>query len=269
MVLVYFLLFLFSIVFLFPLCWMFLTSVKELGAIYLVPPQWIPKVFQWENYMKIFRDYPLGTYLSNSVEYTIISTFGIVLSSSLVAFGFARIRARGKDPLFALVLATMMLPYQVTMIPQYLLFRKLGWVDSYLPLVIPAFTGSAFIIFLLRQFYIGLSKDLDEAVSIDGGGYFTIFFRIIIPLSLPAMATAGIMEFMYRWNDLLGPLIYLNTTNKFPLALGLANFTSSYGATQWNILMTAAVVSVIPPLLLFFTAQKYFIQGIVVHASKD
>jgi multiple sugar transport system permease protein len=254
--------------FLFPVVWMLATSLKDLGAVYIIPPQWIPVPFQWRNYMQIFIDQPIATYLSNTVWYTLLCVIGVSISSSLVAFGFSRIRARGKDALFALVLATMMLPPQVTMIPQYLLFKYFGWVDSYLPLVVPSFTGSAFIIFLLRQFYIGISKELDEAVNIDGGGFFAIYFRIILPLSLPAMATAGIMEFMYRWNDLFGPLIYLNTTEKYPIAMGLANFSAAYGATPWNLLMAGAVVAVIPPLVLFFFAQKYLIQGIVINASK-
>jgi multiple sugar transport system permease protein len=154
------------------------------------------------------------------------------------------------------------------MIPQYLLFNQLNWVDTYLPLVIPAFGGSAFIIFLLRQFYMGISKDLDEAVKIDGGGYATMFFRIIVPLSVPALATAAILEFMYRWNDLIGPLIYLSSGEKYPLSLGLSNFTAAYSATPWNLLMAASMVAVFPPLLLFFFAQKYFIRGIVITGSK-
>ncbi|EXX85412.1 sugar ABC transporter ATP-binding protein, partial [Paenibacillus darwinianus] len=159
-------------------------------------------------------------------------------------------------------------PPQVTLIPQYLLFNKLDWIDTYLPLIIPSLAGSAFLIFLLRQFYMGISKELDEAVKIDGGGYSTMFFRIILPLSIPAMATAAILEFMYRWNDLIGPLIYLSTGSKYPLSLGLSNFTAAYGATPWNLLMAASIVAVTPPLLLFFFAQKYFIQGIVISGSK-
>ena len=154
------------------------------------------------------------------------------------------------------------------MIPQYLLFNKIGWIDSYLPLIVPSLGGSAFLIFLLRQFYLGIPRELDEAVKIDGGGYLTMYFRVILPLSIPALATAGIMEFMYRWNDLMGPLIYLSSTLKYPLSLGLANFRAAYSATPWNLLMAASLVAVLPPLLLFFFAQKYFIQGIVISNTK-
>lgn len=251
---------------------MITTSLKDLGDVHKLPMTWIPSPFKWANYAQVFfHDVPLASYIWNTVSYTAITVFfAVTLSSSLVAFGFARLRARGSVILFALVLSTMMIPPQVTMIPQYLLFNKFDWVDSYLPLIIPAFGGSAFIIFfLLRQFYMGLSKDLDEAVKIDGGSYFTLFFRIILPLSIPSLATAAILEFMYRWNDLMGPLIYLSTgEKKYPLSLGLSNFTAAYSATPWNLLMAASIVAVLPPLLLFFFAQKYFIQGIVITGSK-
>ncbi|WP_274651080.1 carbohydrate ABC transporter permease [Paenibacillus humicola] len=267
-VLVYVLLGIFTIFFLFPLAWMLTTSLKVLGDVYLMPPKWIPWPMLWKNYVQIFIDQPMLAYLWNSLGYTVYCVVGTAISSSLVAYGFARLRARGRNALFLLVLATMMIPSQVTMIPQFLLFSGAGWMDTYLPLVIPAFAGSAFNIFLLRQFYLGLPRALDEATMIDGGGYFTIFRLIILPLSLPSMATVGILEFMYRWNDLMGPLVYLNTTSKYPLALGLTNFSAAYGATPWNLLMAASIVSVVPLLLIFFLAQKHFIQGIVINASK-
>lgn len=267
-VFVYILLFAGLLLFAFPIFWMIITSLKTLGSVHKLPMTWIPNPFMWENYRQVFQDVPLLRYVWNTVWYTAITVVGAALSSSLVAFAFARLRARGSTILFAIVLSTMMIPPQVTMIPQYLLFNKINWIDSYLPLVVPAFTGSAFLIFLLRQFYLGISKEMDEAVKIDGGSYFTMYFRIILPLSIPALATAGILEFMYRWNDLIGPLIYLSTGDKYPLSLGLANFTAAYGATPWNLLMAASIVAVIPPLLLFFFAQKYFIQGIVITGSK-
>ncbi len=267
-IVVYGLIFLGLILFAFPIYWMIITSLKELGEVHLMPMTWIPTVFVWENYVQIFKDVPLHLYIWNSSWYTAITMVTTSFFSAMVAFGFARLRARGSTALFALVLSTMMIPPQVTLIPQYLLFNKFNWIDSYLPLIVPSLGGSAFSIFLLRQFYMGISKELDEAVKIDGGGYFSIFFRIIVPLSIPAMATISILEFIYRWNDLIGPLIYLSTGEKYPLSLGLANFRAAYAATPWNLLMAASLVAVTPPLILFFLAQKYFIQGIVISGSK-
>ncbi|WP_258171174.1 carbohydrate ABC transporter permease [Paenibacillus sp. R14(2021)] len=267
-IVVYALLFAGLLLFAFPLFWMITTSLKELGDVHKLPMKWIPSPVEWSNYTQVFRDAPLARYIVNTVIYTAVTMFAVALSSSLVAFGFARLKARGRNVLFLLVLSTMMIPPQVTMIPQYLLFNKFNWIDSYLPLVVPAFGGSAFIIFLLRQFYLGFSKELDDAVKIDGGGYFTMYVRIILPLSIPSLATAAILEFMYRWNDLIGPLIYLSDGSKYPLSLGLSNFTAAYAATPWNLLMAASIVAVLPPLLLFFFAQKYFIQGIVITGSK-
>jgi len=267
-IVVYSLLFAGLVIFAFPIYWMLITSLKSLGEIHKMPMTWFPKVFLWDNYVKIFESVPLLRYIWNTVWYTAITIVATAVSSSLVAFAFARLRARGRSFLFVLVLSMMMIPPQVTMIPQFLLFNELKWTDSYLPLIIPAFTGSSFLIFLLRQFYLGISRELDEAVKIDGGGYFTMYFRIIMPLSIPAMATAAIMEFMFRWNDIMGPLIYLSSGDKYPLSLGLANFTAVYSQTPWNLLMAASLVAVVPPLLLFFFAQKYFIQGIVISGSK-
>ncbi|MBW8349946.1 carbohydrate ABC transporter permease [Bacillus sp. IITD106] len=263
---VYILLLLGLCLFGFPVFWMISTSLKTLGQVHQL--QLLPKSLEWGNFTEVFTTHPMGRYLWNTSFYTLVTMFGAAFSSSLVAFAFARLRARGSTILFALILSTMMIPGQVTMIPQYLIFSKLGWVDSYLPLVIPSFGASAFLIFLLRQFYLGISKELDEAVKIDGGGYFTIYFRIILPLSIPALATAGIMEFMYRWNDLMGPLIYLSSQLKYPLSLGLASFRGAYATTPWNLLMAASFVAVLPPLILFFFAQKYFIQGIVISGTK-
>ncbi|MFF2890362.1 carbohydrate ABC transporter permease [Paenibacillus sp. NPDC057967] len=256
------------LLFAFPLFWMLSTSLKTIGEIHRVPMTWIPAVLQWSNYKQIFIDAPLARFLWNSVWYSAVTVGAVVFSSSMAAFAFARLRARGSLILFGLVLSTMMIPSQVTLIPQYLLFTKIGWTGTYLPLVIPAFTASSFTIFLMRQFYLGITKELDEAVKIDGGSHFTMYFRIIIPLSMPAFATAAILELISRWNDLFGPLIYLNDMTKYPISLGLANFTAAYGATPWHLLMAASLVAILPLLLLFFFAQKYFIQGIVISGSK-
>jgi multiple sugar transport system permease protein len=264
----YCLLLLFLLLFAFPTLWMITTSLKTAGDVHQIPQIWVPWPPQWGNYMKVFTDTPFDRFMWNTSWYSIISVIATVLTSSLVAFGFARLRARGKTFLFAIVLSTMMIPSQVVMIPQYLIFNKLDWIDSYLPMIIPALAGSSFFIFLLRQFYLGISRELDEAVKIDGGSYFTLYARIILPLSVPAMITAALLEFMHRWNDLMGPLIYLNTLNKYPLSLGLANFTAAYGDTPWHLLMAASLTAVLPPLILFFIGQKYFIRGIVISGSK-
>ncbi|MFS8579863.1 MAG: carbohydrate ABC transporter permease [Novibacillus thermophilus] len=265
---IYTLLVVFLLLFSFPVFWMVSTSLKSMTEIHQIPQSWIPSDFLWQNYVEVFKMAPFGTYLWNTIWYTGITVIGTALTSSLVAYAFARLRARGSQFLFGVVLSTMMLPQQVVMIPQYLLFNKLGWTDSYLPLVVPSFGASAFSIFLLRQFYLGIPRDMDEAVKIDGGGYFPIYCKIILPLSVPALATVGILEYMFRWNDLMGPLIYVHSTDKYPLALGLANLTAEQGATPWNVLMAASVMAVSIPLLLFFLAQKYFIKGIAITASK-
>lgn len=265
---VYTLLILLSAFFIFPFLWMITTSLKLLGDVYLMPPKLISWPIQWINYVNIFTQQPLLQYLWNTVVYVVFCMIGTSISSSMVAFAFARLRARGKNVLFAIVLGTLLLPSQVTMIPQYLLFKDFGWLNTYLPLIVPAFAGSAFNIFLLRQFFRGLPQELDEAVTIDGGGFFTIYFRIILPLSIPVLATVAILELMYRWNDLIGPLIYLNNTNLYPISLGLANFSAAYGGTPWNLLMAASFVSVIPLLIIFFVAQKWLIRGIVISGSK-
>lgn len=267
-VVVYVLLVVLGAFFLFPFFWMITTSLKDLGDVYLMPPKWISWPIQWVNYATIFTQQPLLQYLWNTVVYVVFCIIGTLISSSMVAYAFARLRARGKNMLFGIVLATLLLPTQVTMIPQYLLFKDFGWLNTYLPLIVPAFGGSAFNIFLLRQFFRGLSRELDEAVMIDGGGFATVYFRIILPLSVPVLATVAILELMYRWNDLIGPLIYLNNTSLYPISLGLANFSAAFGGTPWNLLMAASVVSVVPLLVIFFLAQKWLIQGIVISGSK-
>jgi multiple sugar transport system permease protein len=200
--------------------------------------------------------------------YAVGSAVGELISCSLVAYGFARLRAPGKNALFVLVLATMMLPGWVTLIPQYLMFSSLGWLDSYLPLLVPKFFGSAYLIFLLRQFYKTLPKDYEEAAIIDGASYFGIWWRIILPLSLPALGALVIMSFMFHYQDFNGPLIYINSLNNYPLSLGLQQFRAPFGGTAFHLLMAASLVTIIPPVIVFFLAQRYFIQGIVVSGVK-
>ncbi len=265
---VYVLLISISIVILAPLAWMLSTALKSLDQIGVFPPQWIPDPIIWDNFYQALTFLPFDVYFRNTIEITLLSIIGQVISCSLVAYGFARLRARGREVLFLLVLATMMLPTQVTMIPQYVLFAKLHWIDTFLPLIVPNWLGGAFFIFLLRQFIMSIPLEMDEAARIDGANYPSIFLRIILPLIKPALATVAIFTFTGTWNDFLYPLIYLNSDQNLTVAIALSKFTGMYGSTAWNLLMAASLVAIVPCLALFFVAQRYFIQGIVVSGVK-
>ena len=257
-----------SIVILFPVAWMLSTSLKtKFGAVQL-PPQWIPTDPQWHNYVDALTHNPFHIYLQNTIFYAGVGVIATILSNSFIAYGFARLRAPGRDKIFLLVLATMMLPYPVTLIPTYILFAKLHWLNSYKPLLVPAFFGSAYNIFLLRQFYRGIPREMDDAARIDGCGYFSIWWRIILPLSKPALAAVAIMDFMWRWNNFLGPLLYLDQREKYTLSLGLQMFRAPFGGTYMHWLMGASLVTVLPCIIVFFTTQRYFIQGIVITGLK-
>ena len=258
-----------AIIILFPLAWMISTSLKTRAEVAKFPPAWIPAIPQWENYPNALTGQNnFGAYFKNTMVYALGSMFGELISSSLVAYGFARLRAPGKNALFVLVLATMMLPTWVTLIPQYIMFSKVGWIDTFLPLIVPKFFGSAYLIFMLRQFYKTLPKDYEEAALIDGANYLGIWARIILPLSLPALGAVAIMSFMYHYQDFGGPLIYLNSQSNYTMSLGLQQFRAPFGGTAFHLLMAASLVTVLPPVILFFLAQRYFIQGIVVSGVK-
>jgi multiple sugar transport system permease protein len=252
-----------------PLIWTISTSLKLRGAVFAYPPQWIPDPIVWSNYLDVFRRVPYARFVYNTAFIAVTATIGQVVSASLVAFGFARLRFPGRDFLFVVLLATLMLPFPVYMIPQFVLFRTFGWLDSPLPLIVPAyFGGSAFYIFLLRQFFMTVPLDMDDAARVDGAGTFRIYLHILVPLSLPAHAIVAIFSFLTQWNDFLGPLLYLNSTEKFTLSLGLYFFRGQSG-TEWNLLMAASLMMMLPCLLLFFAAQRYFIQGIVISGLKE
>jgi multiple sugar transport system permease protein len=251
-----------------PVIWMVSTSLKTLGQTMRFPPNWIPNPIVWQNYPTALTFLPFGTFTKNTLIYTFWAVVGETFTSSLVAFAFARLRARGSNVLFMLVLATMMVPNQVTMIPQYILFANLKWIDSLRPLIVPALFGSPYLIFLLRQFFRTLPRDMDDAARIDGCSWFGTFWRIIVPMSAPALTTVAILSFMWHWNDFMGPLIYINSTEKMTISVGLSRFTAQYGATPWNLLMAASLVTVLPCVLIFFFLQRYFIQGIVVSGVK-
>jgi ABC-type glycerol-3-phosphate transport system permease component len=255
-------------VLLLPFAWMLSTSLKGNEAIFAIPPQWIPEDLRWDNYAQVFRRMPFLLYLRNTTLITALTIIGTVGSSALVAYAFACLRWPGRDALFIFVVATMMLPLQVIMIPLFVLFKEFGWLNTYKPLIVPAFLGGgAFNIFLLRQFFLTLPRDLFDAARIDGASEWTIFRRVALPLSRPALVTVALLTFMGSWNDFLGPLIYLSDPDKGTLALGLALFTGQ-NQTDWGVLMAASILMLLPVVLLFFFFQRYFIQGFTMSGLK-
>jgi multiple sugar transport system permease protein len=329
-----------SLIFLFPLIWMFLTSVKPLSQAMEMPPRLtpypervagadgvplpallyrekpededektvgliareggqvrievtvagdqkeqrlvpesqvrVPPVWRWENYVKAvtYKAKQLGyipflRYSRNTLYIAFLSVLGTVLSNALIAYGFARIRWPGREIAFALTIATMMIPAAVLQVPQYILFKFFGWVGSPKPLWVPAFFGSAFNIFLLRQFFMSLPFDLSDAAKIDGCSEFRIFREIIVPLAKPALAVVGLFNFMYVWNDFQGPLLYLTDQKTYTLAYGLQAYQSQHGGTQWPLLMAASTIVVLPVIVVFFLAQRTFIQGIAITGMKN
>jgi multiple sugar transport system permease protein len=221
----------------------------------------------WENYPRALTYIPFFLYVKNTLVLATLAVIGTILSCSMVAYSFSRIRWPGRDICFFILLATMMLPGQVTMIPVFMIFKWLGWVGSIKPLVVPAFMGSAFFIFLLRQFFISIPHELSDAGKIDGCSEFAIYWRLVLPLSKPALATVGLFTFMGSWNDFMGPLLYLNDETKYTLSLGLQQFVSQHGA-EWSMLMAASTVMTVPIIILYFFAQRTFIQGITLTGIK-
>jgi ABC-type glycerol-3-phosphate transport system permease component len=245
-----------------PYLWMLSTSLKPDRQVFVRPPIWIPNPVQWQNYPEAWAWGNLGPASINTLTIALSVLLGTLLSSSLVAYGFARLRAPGRDLIFTILLATMMLPGVVTMIPVFLIFSKLGWVNTYRPLIVPAYFGSAFNIFLLRQFFLTIPIELEDAAIIDGAGRLRIWATIFLPLSKPALATIAIFSFMGSWNDFMGPLIYLTDTSKYTIALAMSRFLQQHGA-EWTLLMAASVMTTLPLVIIFFLAQRTFIQGIV------
>ena len=256
-----------AIIFSLPLLWMISTSLKPEHLVYTIPIVWIPPEVEWSNYSKAWTMLPFTTFYTNTVYLTVVNIFGLLLSSSLVAFGFARIRFKGRDWIFLVLLATMMLPPQVTLIPVYVFWAKLGLVNTFWPLIVPEWLTNAFNVFLLRQFFMSINTELDDAARIDGAGWFTIYWRIIMPLSKPALGVIAIMAFAFNWNNFLTPLIYLNETNKFTIAIGLRLFQTQQQQYMAET-MAMTLVAIIPVLLVFYLAQAKFIQGIVISGVK-
>lgn len=261
-----------SLIFIYPLVWTLGSSLKTPAEMFVYPPTLFPTSAQFSNYATVMETVPFARWFLNTVVVVVTATTGTVISASMVSYSFARFRYRGRDMLFLITLATMMLPGQVTLVPQFIIFFKLGWIDTIKPLWVPHwFGGGAFFIFLMRQFFMSLPRELDEAAIIDGANRLQIFFHILLPLTKPALATMTVIAFMHHWSDFLGPLIYLNTPQKFTLAVGLQYFNAvediSYEPTQ-HLLMTACVLTIVPALLVFFATQKYFVRGIVMTGIK-
>jgi ABC-type glycerol-3-phosphate transport system permease component len=250
-----------------PFLWMLSTSLKEPAMAIQIPPVWFPRPLVWGNYLRAWTILPFFDFTKNSIVYVVASLVGELLSCSLAAYGFSRLAFHGRTFWFAVVLATMMLPSQVTLIPQFILFKNLGWLDTLLPLIVPTYFGNAFYIFLLRQFFLTLPTELDDAAKIDGASPLDVYWRIILPLAKPALATVAIFSFVFRWNDFFGPLIYLSTPEQMTIAVGLQLFRGQWG-TDFSLLMAASTVAVLPIIVLFFFAQKTFVQGIALTGMK-
>lgn len=256
-----------GLVYTFPFLWMLSTSLKAPGHIYVNPPEWFPNPVYFANYSETWTKFPFGSFVKNTLIITFFATIGYLLSSTMAAFAFSRMHFKGRNLYFALLLSTMMLPSQVTLIPQFILFKNLGWLNTFLPLIVPAFTGSAFYIFLLRQFFMTLPVALDEAALIDGATPPRVLWSVLLPLAKPALATVTVFSFIYNWNDFFAPLIYLTGQKKMTLAVGLQLFRGQYD-TDYAHMMAGSMVAILPILVVFFIAQDLFVQSIALTGMK-
>ena len=257
-----------AVIMIIPFIWMLSTSFKAPGQTFVYPPEWIPDPFVWQNYPEMWTALPFNWFSFNSFKISILATIGQIFSCSMAAFAFSTLQFKGRDTLFLVLIATLMIPYQVTLIPSFILFSKIGWVGSHLPLWVPAFWGGAFGTFLLRQFFLSIPMELADSARIDGANIWQIFWHIYLPLTKPAMATLAIFTFMWSWNDLLNPLIYVTELKQLTLTIGLSLFQNQRYGGQWPLMMAGAVISILPIMITFFMAQKYFIQGITMTGIK-
>jgi multiple sugar transport system permease protein len=258
-----------SLLFIMPFLWMVSTSVKDTVQTYTVPPIWIPIPMRFENYPEALVAQPFAKFFVNTIQYAVFSSLGAVLSASVVAYGFSRVRWPGRDVFFFVCLCTLMIPFPVRMIPLYLEFRNLHWLNGYNPLIVPAFFGDAYYIFLLRQFFMSIPQELSEAARIDGANEAAIFTRIVLPLARPAIAVVALFQFINAWNDYIGPLIYLNQPETFPISLGLQRFMGQFQEKlAWPYLMAASTVTIVPIIILYFLTQRTFIEGIAITGIK-
>jgi multiple sugar transport system permease protein len=266
-ILVHILLVCFSTLFLLPFLWLWSTALKGNAQMFTYPPVWIPKPMVWKNFADAVTTIKFFTFLKNTLIVTIISTIGVIISAPLAAYSLARINWKGRNILFIITIAVMMIPGQVTMVPLFIIFSKLNLVGTFAPLILPKFFGVPFYIFLMRQFFKQLPKSLEDAARIDGASEFQIYKKIMFPLCQPAVLTISLFQFMNSWNDFLGPLIYLNDESKYTLQLGLQQFKQAYN-TQWNLLMAASILIALPIIVLYFFVQRSFIQGITFGGVK-
>ena len=246
--------------FLVPFIWLISTSLKSSDQIFSYPPKWIRKPAKFSNYREAFEAIPYLKYILNTMKTTSLAVLGNVLSAPMIGYAFGKLKWPGRDKVFMLVVATMMLPFTVTMIPLYSLFSKLGWINTYIPLVLPDFLGTAYFIFLMRQFYRNLPDEFMEAARIDGASELWVYARIALPLEKPAIVTVALFSFVWSWTDFMGPLIYLTKSTKWTISLGLSQFTNTYGV-DWALLMAASAIAILPMIILFFFLQNYFVEG--------
>jgi multiple sugar transport system permease protein len=265
----HFALILVGLIFLLPVYWMVSSALKPNPELFVMPPKWIPSQLLWDRFPKAFAYIPFLLFTWNTSYITLYNVIATLVSCTLVAYGFGVLQWRGREFFFYILIATMILPYQVTLIPQYIIFSKLHWINTFLPLTFPAWFGTPFLIFLMRQFFMTIPIDLLDAAKIDGASHPRILWSIFLPLSMPALATMAIFTFMWNWNDFLGPLIYLSDPNKMTLTLGLYNYIGpGWNRTEWGMLLAASTMITIPPVVLFFFTQRYFIEGISVTGIK-
>jgi multiple sugar transport system permease protein len=257
----------FSSMFIVPFLWLLSTSLKPESQIFVWPPVWIPEPITFDHYVNGLRFLPFGRFTLNSLVIAVAAVVGTLISCSLAAYGLARIRWPGRNVLFAVILATLLIPFQVRLIPLFIIFKNLGWIDTFLPLIVPTWFGNPFFIFLLRQFFLTIPQELSEAAKIDGATELDIFWRVILPLARPALATVALFEFLARWDDFLGPLIFISSQENYTVSLGLAMFRGQQGS-YWGMLMAVSTVMALPIIVLFFFTQRTFIQGITLTGIK-
>jgi multiple sugar transport system permease protein len=257
----------FSIFMIFPFFWLIRSSFMSQREIMTMPIKWIPSRFNFDNFFGALKSAPFALYFRNSIFLVVVNVGSQILSASFIAFGFARLRFRFRGLWFGLLLSTMMIPYTVLMIPQFMIWKTVGAYNSFIPLTIPWIFGHPFNIFLVRQFYMGIPRDYDEAALVDGANYFTIYWKVIMPLATPVLCSVGVFTFMSTWNDFMGPLLYLDKQNLRTVSLGLQVFIGQY-RSQINYLMAASTLAVIPMIVIFFFAQRYFIEGIAFSGIK-
>lgn len=271
--LTYLLLTIIAAIFVLPFLWMVSTALKPDALVVHTPPLWFPRPFLWRNFYEAvtIRGYPVYLYVWNTVYYSCMGVLGTLVSSSLAAFGFARLEFRGRNTLFIILMSTLMMPFAVTMVPTFIMFQKVGWIDSFKPLLLPAWLsafGGAYNIFLLRQFFLGIPREYDEAARLDGASSLRIYWNVILPQARPVLGAVAVFAFVYYWNDFLWPLIVLQSQDHFTLSLFLAAFRGYMRQTRWSLLMAASTLLMLPCLVLFFMAQRAFIEGIAITGMK-